>query len=114
LIDETTPVPEFPAVYVILTELIDLAWIYLTGSPWQLYGMLDGFIHQHFSASTAPIIMKNLTYTGVEGLFEFLAWGTSLDYMAERVDDIHSWYPGKQYLGIGDSSGNDPEAYAYA
>ena len=76
--------------------------------------MLHEFIHQHFSESTGPILMKNLTYTGVEGLLEFLDEGTSLKYKASRIDDIHSWYPSKHYLGIGDSSGNDPEAYAYA
>ncbi|KAL5339535.1 hypothetical protein BJX70DRAFT_397734 [Aspergillus crustosus] len=114
LIDEATPVSGIPAVYSTLTELIDPAWIYLTGSPWQLYGMLHDFIHTYFSESTGPILMKNLTYTGVEGLLEFLAEGTSLEYKAGKIDDIHSWHPKKQYLGIGDSSGNDPEAYAYA
>jgi phosphatidate phosphatase APP1 len=103
-----------PALYSTITDLIDPAWIYLTGSPWQLYSMLHEFIHTEFSASTGPILMKNLTYTGVEGLLEFLAEGTSLEYKAGRIDDIHAWYPGKMYLGIGDSSGNDPEAYAYA
>ncbi|KAL2811568.1 hypothetical protein BJX63DRAFT_398795 [Aspergillus granulosus] len=103
-----------PALYSTLTDLIDPAWIYLTGSPWQLYGMLHDFIHTEFSSSTGPILMKNLTYTGVEGLLEFLAEGTSLEYKAGRIDDIHAWYPGKTYIGIGDSSATDPEAYAYA
>ncbi|KAL3443901.1 hypothetical protein BJX65DRAFT_284347 [Aspergillus insuetus] len=114
LIEEATPVSGMPTLYSAITDLIDPAWIYLTGSPWQLYSMLHHFIHTEFAASTGPILMKNLTYTGVEGLLEFLAEGTSLEYKAGRIDDIHSWYPGKMYLGIGDSSGNDPEAYAYA
>ncbi|CEN60457.1 hypothetical protein ASPCAL02895 [Aspergillus calidoustus] len=114
LIEEATPVAGMPALYSTITDLIDPAWIYLTGSPWQLYSMLHDFIHTEFSASTGPILMKNLTYTGVEGLLEFLAAGTSLEYKAGRIDDIHAWYPGKMYLGIGDSSGYDPEVYAYA
>ncbi|KAL4733940.1 hypothetical protein BDV11DRAFT_175235 [Aspergillus similis] len=114
LIEEASPVAGMPDLYAAVSELIDPAWIYLTGSPWQLYGMLHEFIHEHFSASTGPILMKNLTYTGVKGLLEFLDEGTSLEYKAGRIDDIHSWYPGKTYLAVGDSSGNDPEAYAYA
>jgi phosphatidate phosphatase APP1 len=114
LIEEATPVAGMPALYSTITDLIDPAWIYLTGSPWQLYSMLHDFIHTEFSASTGPILMKNLTYTGVEGLLEFLAAGTSLEYKAGRIDDIHAWYPEKMYLGIGDSSGYDPEVYAYA
>ncbi|KAL3473837.1 hypothetical protein BJX99DRAFT_232832 [Aspergillus californicus] len=114
LIDEATPVSGMPDLYAALTDLINPSWIYLTGSPWQLYGMLHEFIGTQFATSQGPILMKNLTYTGVEGLLEFLAEGTSLEYKAGRIDDIHSWYPGKQYLGIGDSSASDPEAYAYA
>jgi phosphatidate phosphatase APP1 len=114
LVEEATPVSGMPRLYAAITDIIDPAWIYLTGSPWQLYEMLHGFIHSHFSASTGPIFTQNLTYTGVKGLLEFLAEGTSLDYKTGRMDDIHRWYPEKMYLGIGDSSGNDPEAYAYA
>ncbi|KAL2851049.1 hypothetical protein BJY01DRAFT_245151 [Aspergillus pseudoustus] len=114
LIEETTPVSGMPALYSAISDLVDPAWIYLTGSPWQLYGMLHDFIHTEFSSSTGPILLKNLTYTGVEGLLQFLAEGTSLEYKAGQIDDIHSWYPDKHYLGIGDSSASDPEAYAYA
>jgi hypothetical protein len=44
--------------------------------------MLHEFIHTLFSAPTGPILTKNLTNTGVEGLLKYLAEGTSLEYKA--------------------------------
>ncbi|KAL4998570.1 hypothetical protein BDV10DRAFT_71164 [Aspergillus recurvatus] len=75
-----------PALYCTITYLIDPAWIYLTGSHWRLYSMLHDFTHTQFSASTGPILMKNLIYTGVRGLLKFLAEESSLEYKGLGIE----------------------------
>lgn len=105
-------VPGMPELYRSLkTTLSSPQFIYLSGSPFQLYPTLRQFINTSYQPG--PILLRNLTFTNIPDALSFIQGGV-VDYKSERIDTIHSWYPGKKFLSIGDSTQSDPEIYAAA
>lgn len=105
-------VPGMPELYRSLkTTLSSPQFIYLSGSPFQLYPTLRQFINTSYQPG--PILLRNLTFTNIPDALSFIQGGV-VDYKSERINTIHSWYPGKKFLSIGDSTQSDPEIYAAA
>jgi phosphatidate phosphatase APP1 len=109
-LEEAVAIDGMPELY---TQLDADSFIYLSGSPFQLQPMLKEFI------STAgfplgPLLLKNLTFTSVDSLKDFLAGDGTEVYKKAQVERIHEWYPRKTWLGVGDSTQSDPEVYGDA
>lgn len=90
--------------------LLKPTWVYLSASPYNLYGFLRRFLHAHY-----PPGMLMLRETSAwEDLGEFVrsySMGTQT-YKTQQMDKLHGWLPARKVVCIGDSTQGDPEAYA--
>ncbi len=96
----------------------DVSFHYVSGSPWQLYGLLGKFVfeQEHFPAGT--IHMKNLRKNLLEaGAFEsiraFALGGdlATLDQKIRQITQMMIHLPQRQFVLVGDSGEKDPEVY---
>lgn len=111
-LEEPKFVPGMPDLYKSLkTSLGSPQFIYLSGSPFQLYPMVRQFINNNYPPG--PALLQNLTFINIPGVLKFLQ-GATFDFKSERITAIQSWYPAKKFLTIGDSTQSDPEIYAAA
>lgn len=80
---------------------------YVTGSPWQLYPALDGFIDaQGFPRGS--FVMRHFRVAD-GSLIKFL--GPSYDFKVSTIDELFRRYPQRHFLLVGDSGEKDPEVY---
>ncbi|KIY62350.1 hypothetical protein CYLTODRAFT_494702 [Cylindrobasidium torrendii FP15055 ss-10] len=116
LFDDAVPVSGMPELYSSLVEsLDDPNFIYITGSPYELYPNLHDFISTSFVDSRGPILTKNLTVTNIAELAsQIFDDSDTLNYKVSQIDRVHELYPNKKFLAIGDSTQKDPEVYAKA
>ncbi|KAF5384098.1 hypothetical protein D9615_003347 [Tricholomella constricta] len=115
LLDDPVPVAGMPELYASLSKsLNDPQFIYVSGSPFQLYPFLNNFIDSAYSASKGPIYLQNLTLIDIEGLLDFANSDGVQEYKVSMIDRIHGMYPNKKFLAVGDSTQKDPETYAEA
>ncbi|KAF9026004.1 hypothetical protein BDZ89DRAFT_1067846 [Hymenopellis radicata] len=93
-VSDPEPVAGMPELYASLaSSLDDPDFIYLTGTPWQFYPFVRNFIQSTFSVFTDLLTLD--TYT----------------FKIEQITRIHSMYPDKTFLVVGDSGQTDPEVY---
>lgn len=104
-----------PELYASLVKSLDSPqFIYVSGSPFQLYPFLNDFIDTAFSASKGPILLQNLTLVDIQGLLNFAGSNGVQEYKLSMIDRIHGMYPNKRFLAVGDSTQKDPETYGEA
>lgn len=104
-----------PELYASLAKSLgDPQFVYVSGSPFQLYPFLNNFIDTTFSASKGPILLQNLTLVDIPGLLDFAANSGIQEYKISMIDRIKGMYPNKKFLAVGDSTQKDPETYAEA
>jgi hypothetical protein len=112
-LDDPEPVSGMPELYAKLNQdLNDPAFFYVTGSPFQLFPFLRGFISSTYPPG--PILPKNLTFIDIPGAIEAFSSDNTLEFKLEMIDRINSFYPQKRFLAIGDSTEKDPEIYGEA
>ncbi|RDB19745.1 Phosphatidate phosphatase APP1 [Hypsizygus marmoreus] len=115
LIDDPEPVAGMPELYASLAQSLNSPqFIYVSGSPFQLYPFLNEFIDTTYSASKGPIFLQNLTLVDIPSLLDFASSDGVFEYKVAMVDRIHGMYPGKKFLTVGDSTQMDPETYGEA
>ncbi|GLB39809.1 putative uncharacterized conserved protein (DUF2183) [Lyophyllum shimeji] len=115
LLDDPVPVTGMPELYASLAKSLNSPqFIYVSGSPFQLYPFLNSFIDTTYSASKGPILLQNLTLTNVQELLDFANSNGILEYKLAMIDRIHGMYPNKKFVAIGDSTQKDPETYGEA
>jgi len=115
LIDEPKAVEGMPELYASLTQsLNDPQFIYVSGSPFQLFPFLSEFIATSYPASRGPLLLQNLTVLDIGQLIDFVQSDGIDTYKNDMVDRIVGMYPNKVYLTVGDSTQRDPEVYAAA
>lgn len=83
-------------------------FFYLSASPYNLYPFLKRFRDQHFPTGT--MILRNASWQNLGGLITSLQQNTQ-EYKVSRIEKIHSWFPRRQFVCIGDSTQSDPESY---
>ncbi|KAL1957182.1 hypothetical protein VTO42DRAFT_6216 [Malbranchea cinnamomea] len=110
------PVTNMPELFSSLSTSLSTSdapaqFFYLSSSPVQLYPHLHPFIQAKFPAG--PLILRNYTFTDIPTLIDNLLLPTR-DYKLGELRKIHSWYPDKKQLLVGDSTQEDPEAYGAA
>ncbi|KAF9011978.1 hypothetical protein BDQ17DRAFT_1298352 [Cyathus striatus] len=116
-LNEPKPVPGMPELYASLaTSLSDPQFIYVTGSPFQLYPFLNFFVDTTYSASKGPIFTQNFTFADIPSLINLLKDSNAIlqGYKEGMIDRIRGMYPHKKFLTVGDSTQRDPEVYADA
>ncbi|KAH0585184.1 hypothetical protein H2248_008439 [Termitomyces sp. 'cryptogamus'] len=112
LIEDPVAVTGMPELYASLaTSLSSPQFIYISGSPFQLYPFLHDFISTAFPANKGPILLQNLTVINISQLLEFAGNDGIFEYKLSQIDHIHGMYPNKKFLAIGDSTQKDPETY---
>ncbi|KAL3425225.1 hypothetical protein PVAG01_04506 [Phlyctema vagabunda] len=109
-VSPATPVEGMPELYAHLQTLVTgtSPWFYLSASPYNLYRFLSEFRQRHFPQGT--MILRDASWMNLAGLLSNLTLGTE-DYKVEKMTKIHSWFPRRKMICIGDSTQSDPEAY---
>jgi phosphatidate phosphatase APP1 len=92
----------------------DTRFHYLSGSPWQLFPILDEFLSENsFPAGTFN--MKEFRVNpGSEEFWNFIVNGSTQDLKKEIIKNIMTNYPNRKFILIGDSGEHDPEIYGWA
>lgn len=110
LFDDPQPVEGMPELYASLADTLDSPqFIYVSGSPFQLYPFLRNFIDTTYSASRGPILLQNFTLTSLSSILDFTASDGVFEYKSAMIDRIKGMYPDMKFLAIGDSTQKDPE-----
>jgi phosphatidate phosphatase APP1 len=104
-----------PELYASLAKSLNgPQFIYVSGSPFQLYPFLNDFIDKAYSASKGPILLQNLTLVDIPGLLDFAKSDGVQEYKVSMIERINGMYPSKKFLAVGDSTQKDPETYGEA
>ena len=112
-LDEPEPVPGMPDAFAALkSSLQNPQFIYVSGSPSQLYPLLRSFIGTTYPPG--PILLRNITFTDISKLSSLSSPDDLLAYKLAMIGRIHDWYPQKRFIAIGDSTQEDPETYGEA
>ncbi|KAL0946118.1 hypothetical protein HGRIS_012383 [Hohenbuehelia grisea] len=118
LIDDPEPVAGMPEVYASLKKSLTTSspptFVYVSGSPFQLYPFLRSFISDKFSESKGPILLQNLTITDIPSVINFANSDGIQAYKLSMIERLHGFYSKKKFLTIGDSTQKDPETYGDA
>lgn len=86
----------------------NVAFHFVSSSPWQLYEPLTEFLDQS-GFPWATFSLKAVRFRD-ETLFELFRKGTETKPLA--IEAILDRYPGRQFILVGDSGEQDPEVYA--
>lgn len=86
-------------------------FFYLSASPYTLYPFLRHFLLANYPPGTT--ILRDASWQNLGGLITSLQKNTR-EYKLDRVSKIHSWFPRRKMVCLGDSTQSDPEAYGDA
>lgn len=116
LYNDPLPVPGMPDIYKYLSEnlisdSIPPQFLYVSGSPLQLYPFLKSFLEKTYTASVGPIFLQDFSITDLSTILHTISKGDIETYKETQIKKIHGWYPQKSFLGVGDSTQKDPEVY---
>lgn len=109
IVEDPEPVPGMPELYAHLAATLQAPpFFYLSASPYNLYPFLRRFREKHYPPGT--IILRDASWQNLGGLIASLNRGTR-EYKVDRMVKIHSWFPHRRIVCIGDSTQQDPESY---
>ncbi|KAG9691960.1 hypothetical protein KCU95_g7532, partial [Aureobasidium melanogenum] len=108
-IDAPTSVSGMPELYNEMVKLFnDPIFFYLSGSPYNLYPFLHEFRQKHFPDGT--MILRDASWQNLGGLISSLSVNVQ-EYKVDRLEKLHTWFPQRHFICIGDSTQKDPETY---
>jgi Phosphatidate phosphatase APP1, catalytic domain len=87
---------------------------YLSGSPWQLFPMLDEFLGVNSFPSGSFNLKEFRANPSSPEFWDFIASGSTQALKEDVIKDIMASYPDRQFILIGDSGEHDPETYGWA
>ncbi|KAF9024239.1 hypothetical protein BDZ89DRAFT_1069203 [Hymenopellis radicata] len=116
LFEDPTPVSGMPDLYATLAQTLDDPnFIYISGSPFQLYPFLRDFLETSFPETRGPIFGKNLTLSDPAGILDLLFDDNDkFDFKLSQISRVQGMFPNKKFLTVGDSTEKDPETYGEA
>jgi hypothetical protein len=82
---------------------------YLSASPYNLYHFIRDF-KEAAGFPPGQLILRDASWMNLAGLLASVSQGTQA-YKVDRMTKVHSWFPGRKFICIGDSTQSDPEAY---
>lgn len=111
-VDEPQPIPGMPELYAFLQQRVTAAspFFYLSASPYNLYPLLHGFRDAYYP-SQGQLLLRDSSWMSLSDLLANLTLGTQ-EYKVDQISKIHSWFPKRRMICVGDSTQTDPEAYA--
>lgn len=83
---------------------------YLSASPYNLYQFLREF-RDNAKFPPGQMILRDASWMSLAGFLSSVTQGTQA-YKVDRMQKIHSWFPKRSFIVVGDSTQSDPEAYA--
>ncbi|EEB99295.1 hypothetical protein MPER_01051, partial [Moniliophthora perniciosa FA553] len=107
LLDDPTPVTGMPELYASLAQTLKSPqFIYVSGSPFQLYPFLRDFISTSFAEARGPLFLRNLTITDLGLILDSFSEDedAKLEYKLSQIARDQRIYPQKNFLTIGDST----------
>ena len=87
---------------------------YLSGSPWQLFPMLDEFLRVNSFPAGSFNLKEFRANPSSPEFWDFIAGGSTEEFKKDAIKDIMNSYPDRQFILIGDSGERDPEIYGWA
>ncbi|EHA19166.1 hypothetical protein ASPNIDRAFT_212167 [Aspergillus niger ATCC 1015] len=108
-VEDPKPIAGMPQLYAHIQNQLVPAWFYVSASPYNLYPFLHGFLGAYFSPGT--MILRDSSWLDISELVKSFTVNTR-EYKVDRGEKIYGWFPKRQVLCIGDSTQQDPEAYA--
>ncbi|GAB7353846.1 hypothetical protein MBLNU459_g4212t1 [Dothideomycetes sp. NU459] len=110
-VEDPRPVAGMPELYSHIQKALDPSFFYLSASPYNLYPFLRDFRKQHYPDGT--IILRDASWQNLAGLISSLRINVQ-EYKVDRITKIHSWFPERTFICVGDSTQKDPESYGEA
>ncbi|KAJ5960169.1 uncharacterized protein N7479_007319 [Penicillium vulpinum] len=107
--DVPEPIAGMPEFYRYLHAEFSPAWFYLSASPYNLYPFLHDFLDEYYYPGT--LVLRDYSWMDITGLIKSFTEKTQ-EYKVDRMEKIRRWFPRRRVLCIGDSTQQDPEAYA--
>ncbi|SMY28876.1 unnamed protein product [Zymoseptoria tritici ST99CH_1A5] len=103
------PIPNMPDLYSSLSTLLSSPpFFYLSASPYPLYPFLRPFLSTHYPPGT--ILLRDASWQNLGGLIASLTRGVEA-YKISQMRKVHSWFPKRKVVCIGDSTQRDVESY---
>lgn len=107
--EEPEPIRGMPELYKhLVTKLKNPPFWYLSASPYNLYPFLHAFRESYYPHGT--MILREASWMNLGGLLLNLTQGTEA-YKVDRMEKVHTQFPKRKFICIGDSTQSDPEAY---
>jgi len=92
----------------------DTRFHYLSGSPWQLFPVLEEFLGVNSFPSGSFNMKEFRANPSSPEFWDFIASGSTQELKKDVIKDIMTSYPNRQFILIGDSGEHDPEIYGWA
>ena len=110
--EEPEPIKGMPELYKHIVQKLDNPpfW-YLSASPYNLYPFLREFRETYYPSGT--MILRDASWMNLAGFLANLTQGTE-SYKVDRLEKVHTWFPKRKFIVIGDSTQTDPESYGEA
>jgi phosphatidate phosphatase APP1 len=105
--------PGMSAFYKKLNQS-DIRFHYLSGSPWQLFPVLDEFLGVNSFPSGSFNLKEFRANPSSPEFWDFIASGSTQELKKDVIKDIMTSYPNRHFILIGDSGEHDPEIYGWA
>jgi hypothetical protein len=105
--------PGMSALYRKLRES-GASFHYVSGSPWQLYPMLEKFLNADSFPAGSFNMKEFRANPGSQEFWEFIASDSAEEFKKQAIKDIITSYPHREFILIGDSGEHDPEVYGWA
>lgn len=107
-----------PGMAELYEEWSDASFHYVSGSPWQLYNSLSGFLFSERAGfPEGSLHMKSarknpLTIATWRDLSEFITnENLTFEQKISQISDIFTHLPGRSFILVGDSGERDPDVY---
>jgi phosphatidate phosphatase APP1 len=109
-VEDPVPITGMPEFYQYMHDTLEAPpYWYLSASPYNLYL----FLHEFISGANYPpgtVILRDASWMSLAGLLASVTQGTQA-YKTDRIRKIHSQFPDRSFICIGDSTQSDPESY---
>jgi phosphatidate phosphatase APP1 len=110
-VDDPLPIEGMPELYHYINErLHSPPFWYLSASPYNLYKFLRQFLLDTAKYPPGMLILRDASWMSLAGLLASVTQGTQA-YKVDRMRKIHTQFPKRTFICIGDSTQTDPEAY---
>ncbi len=90
-------------------QLDDVAFHYVSASPWQLYQSLSDFLFEIVQFPTGTFHMKTWRPGPDKNFFGLLA--NPMEFKLSKIEPIFRTFKNRRFILVGDSGEMDPEAY---